>query len=85
MPLSRKRKKEGKSRSRDRSEPQNAPAPPKETPTGGGGLLTRMRGGFQGMAGGGAGKKESLLSKIVTWAVVVLAAYFLARRFGILP
>jgi hypothetical protein len=43
-----------------------------------------MRGGFQKMAGT-APKKESLLSKIVTWAIVVAAAYFVARRFGIVP
>jgi hypothetical protein len=80
MPVSKKRRKEGRSKPRDRVEAGSAPpAPP---PAGGGGMLTRMRGGFQKMAGT-APKKESLLSKIVTWAIVVAAAYFVARRFGI--
>jgi len=86
MPVSKKRKKESKDRSRDRREAGSAPAPTREAPAeAGGGLLTRMRGGFQSMAGAGPKKKESLLSKIVTWAIVALAAYFVARRFGILP
>jgi len=83
MPVSKKRKKEGKTRSRDRREAASSPAPPEEVPAGG--LLTRMRGGFQSMAGTGARKKESSLSKIITWGILVLAAYFVARRFGILP
>ncbi|HEY6908853.1 MAG TPA: hypothetical protein VI356_05770 [Myxococcales bacterium] len=83
MPVSRKRRKEGKSRPRDRVEAASAPRadPPASS---GGGMLTRMRSGFQKMAGT-APKKESLLSKIVTWAIVAIAAYFVARRFGIVP
>ena len=82
MPLSKKRKKEGKPRSRDRREAANVPAPPEDAASGG--LLTRMRGGFQSMTGTSV-KKESRLSKIITWAIVLLAAYFVARRFGIIP
>jgi len=82
MPVSKKRKKEGKARSSDRREAASAPAPPEESSSG---LLTRMRGGFQSAAGTSLTKKESLLSKIITWAIVALAAYFVARRLGILP
>lgn len=84
MPVSRKRRKEGKSRPRDRVEAASAPRadPPASS---GGGMLTRMRGGFQKMAGTAPKKNESLLSKIVTWAIVAIAAYFVARRFGIVP
>jgi hypothetical protein len=86
MPVSKKRKKENRDRSRDRRDAGSAPAPSGQVPgEAGGGLLTRMRGGFQSMAGTGPKKKESLLVKIVTWAIVALAAYFVARRFGILP
>ena len=80
MPLSKKREKPKKKR----RESTPAAAPPSE-PAGGGGLLSRMRGGFQGMAGAGPKKKESLVSKIVTWALFAVAAYFLAKRFGLLP
>ncbi len=44
-----------------------------------------MRGGFQRVAGTALKKKESPLSKIITWAIVLLAAYFVARKLGILP
>jgi hypothetical protein len=84
MPVSKKRKKEGRNKSRDRGEAASAPAPaPAAEPAGG--LLTRMRGGFQSMAGTAPKKKESPLSKIITWAIVLLAAYFVARRLGIVP
>ncbi len=49
-----------------------------------GGLLTRMRGGFKGVAGAGPKKPESIWSKILTWALVAAAAYFVAKRFGII-
>ncbi len=82
MPLSKKRNKEGKKRRRDRgAAPATAPA---TEPSGGGGFLTRMRGGIRTVAGTGAPKKESLVSKILTWAIVAAAAYFVARRFGII-
>ena len=87
MPVSKKRKKpEKKRRARDeRAAPgPHASAPAESASTGGGGgLLSRMRGGFQSVTGTGPRKKESLLSKIVTWALMALVAYFLARRFGI--
>jgi len=50
-----------------------------------GGLLTRMRGGIQNVAGTGAKKRESPISKIVTLLLVLLAAYFVAKRFGLVP
>ncbi len=86
MPLSKKRKKEGRGKRRDRGGAPGAPVVPAQTAPapGGSGLLTRMRGGLQNMAGTGA-KKESLLSKIVTWALVIVVAYFVARRFGLVP
>ena len=83
MPLSKKRKKERRNKPREREPAPAAPAAP--APSAGGGLLTRMRGGIQGMAGTGARKPESLLSKIITWALVLAVAYFVARRFGIIP
>ena len=82
MPVSKKRKKEGRNKSRDRGEAASAQAPAAEPA---GGLLTRMRGGFQSVAGTAPKKKESPLAKIITWGIVLLAAYFVARRFGILP
>ncbi|HYS07104.1 MAG TPA: hypothetical protein VEP66_00110 [Myxococcales bacterium] len=86
MPVSKKRKKEGRNKSRDRGEAANAPAPPPAPAAEpAGGLLTRMRGGFQRVAGTALKKKESPLSKIITWAIVLLAAYFVARKLGILP
>jgi len=88
VPVSKKRKKpEKKRRARDEradAEP-HAGAPVESAPgAGGGGFLSRMRGGFQSVAGAGPKKKESLLSKIVTWALMALVAYFLAKRFGLL-
>jgi hypothetical protein len=87
MPVSKKRKKDGRKKARDRgagpavhTSPAPATAPPEPAS---GGLLTRMRGGFQAMAGTRA-KKQSLLSKVVTWAILALALYFVARRFGII-
>jgi hypothetical protein len=44
-----------------------------------------MRGGIQNVAGAGAKKRESPISKIVTLLLVALAAYFVARRFGLIP
>ncbi|MCA1827423.1 MAG: hypothetical protein LC689_10865 [Myxococcales bacterium] len=83
MPVSKKRKPEKKKR-RDRDlSPAPAPAAPAE-PIGGGGFLSKMRGGFQAVAGAGPKKPESLISKVVTWALVALVAYFVAKRFGIL-
>jgi hypothetical protein len=85
VPISKKRKKQEKKR-RPRDGDERAPEPRAAEPEsrGGGGLLSRMRGGFQGVAGTGPKKPESLLSKIITWALVALVAYFLARRFGII-
>ena len=84
MPVSKKRKIEKKKR-RDH-EPSGAPvAPPGEQPSGGSGFLGKMRGGFQAVAGGGPKKPESLWSKILTWALVVAVAWFVAKRFGLLP
>ena len=81
MPLSRKRKKKEARAHRDRD---GKPAPAPGEPPGGGGFLSGMRGGLKGLAGAGAKKKESLVSKIVTWAIVAVALYFVARRFGII-
>jgi hypothetical protein len=87
MPVSKKRKKDVRKKARERSAvpaAHTAPGTPSTAPeTGSGGLLTRMRGGFQSMAGASA-RKQSLLSKVVTWLIVALAVYFVARRFGIL-
>jgi len=83
MPVSKKRKIE-KKKHRDRSEPTaSAPAAPIE-PAGGGGFLSKMRGGFKSVAGAGPKKPESLVSKIITWALVAVVAYFVAKRFGII-
>jgi hypothetical protein len=84
MPVSKKRKKDDRGKRRERGDAPAAPGAP--TPAGGGsrgGMLSRMRGGFQNMAGAGP-KKESLLSKVITWAILLVALYFIARRFGIL-
>lgn len=85
MPLSKKRVKSEKKKRRDRSAGPAAPSGVQaESSSGGGGLMGRMRGGIKDLAGSGPKKKESLASKILTWALVVAAAYFLARRFGII-
>jgi hypothetical protein len=85
MPVSKKRKKDERGKRRERAEAPPVPAaPPPDSGGIGGGLLTRMRGGFQNMAGAGSRKKESLLSKVITWAILLVALYFVARRFGIL-
>ena len=83
MPISKKRKKGDKKKRRERDEQPAAPAAPSE-PAGGGGLLSRMRGGLQNVAGAGTKKRESLVSKIVTWVLIAAAAYFVARRFGLI-
>lgn len=83
MPISKKRKKrEGRSR-RDRD---LQPSQQAESSSGGGGLMSGMRGGIKNLVGAGEAKKkkESLVSKIVTWVLVAVALYFVARRFGIL-
>lgn len=49
------------------------------------GLLSRMRGGFQKVAGTAPSKPESIVSKIVTWAIVLVAAWFVAKRLGWIP
>ena len=85
MPESKKRVKSGKKRRRDRDGASPAAASSGEVPSGGGGFLGKMRGGIQTVAGAAPSrKKESLLSKVLTWALVLLAAILLARRFGIL-
>ena len=43
-----------------------------------------MRGGFKSAAGTGVKKQESLLSKILTWGLLLLVAYFVAKRFGVI-
>ena len=84
MPVSRKRKKPEKKR--HAREPGSAPPPAaSESAPAGGGLLTRMRGGIRTVAGAGPAKKESLASRILTWALVAVAAWFVAKRLGILP
>lgn len=82
MPLSKKRKKkEGRAHRTEAHPAARAPEP-----TGGSGFLSGMRGGLKDLAGtGGAKKKESLIGKIVTWALFAVALYFVARRFGVLP
>jgi hypothetical protein len=49
------------------------------------GLMGRMRGGLKTITGQGAKKEESRLSRLLTWALVLVAAYFVARRFGLVP
>ena len=83
MPVSKKRKRPERTKRRggtDGHEP-----PPSAEPASGGGVLTRMRGGIQNVAGAGAKKRESPISKIVTLLLVALAAYFVAKRFGLIP
>lgn len=85
MPVSKKRKKPEK-KQRAREPGASAPPPARESaPEGGGGFLTRMRGGIRNVAGAGPAKKESLASRILTWALVAVAAWFVAKRLGILP
>ena len=83
MPLSKKRKRP--ERTKRRSGGDGSAAPPSAEPASGGGLLTRMRGGIRNVAGAGPKKRESPISKIVTLLLVALAAYFVAKRFGIIP
>jgi hypothetical protein len=83
MPLSKKRKRP--ERTRRRSGTDGSQPPPPVEPASRGGLLTRMRGGIQNVAGTGAKKRESPISKIVTLVLVALAAYFVAKRFGLIP
>ena len=89
MPVSKKRRKPEKKRHR-RDAPETPAAGQHSAPaegagaSGGGGFLGRMRGGFQSMTGSGPKKPESLLSKIVTWALVAAVAYFVAKRFGLI-
>jgi hypothetical protein len=85
MPVSKKRKKEDarKGRTRDHAAPA-APAAP-AGPEGPSGLLGRMRGGLRNVAGSGSKKPESLLSKVLTWALVLIVAWFAAKRLGIIP
>lgn len=82
MPVSKKRKKNEKRRHREiPAAPPGAPVEPAPS----GGFLGRMRSGLRNVAGVGAPKKESPLSKILTWALVLAVAYFAARRLGIIP
>jgi len=82
MPISKKRKKGEKKKRRERGEPPPAAPAPAETASGGG-FLSSMRSGLRNVASAG-GKKESWVSKLLTWAIVAAAAYFIARRFGII-
>jgi hypothetical protein len=82
MPLSKKRRRPDGTRRRggtDRTEAASS------EPATAGGLLTRMRGGIQNVARTGAKKRESPISKIVTLLLVAVAAYFVAKRFGLIP
>jgi hypothetical protein len=82
MPVSKKRRRPEGTRRRggtDRTEAASS------EPASAGGVLTRMRGGIRNVAGSGAKKRESPISKIVTLLLVALAAYFVARRFGLIP
>ena len=85
MPLSKKRKKPEKREERARGDAGAAAAPAAPAAESGGGLLTRMRGGIRTGAGAGPAKKESAASRILTWALVAVAAWFVAKRLGILP
>jgi hypothetical protein len=82
MPISKKRKKEKKRAGHDRDVRPAASGVPVEPA--GGGFLSRMRGGFKSAAGTGVKKQESLLSKILTWGLLLLVAYFVAKRFGVI-
>src|SRR5262249_44823958 len=85
MPVSKKRKPEKKKRHDHEPSGEIAPgAGSPAEPSGAGGFLSRMRGGLQNVTGTGPKKKESLLSKVITWALVAVAAWFVAKRFGIL-
>ena len=47
-----------------------------------GGLMTKMRGGFQGAVGGGdANGKGSFLNQVLWFAVLAAAVFFFARGF----
>jgi hypothetical protein len=83
MPVSKKRKHDDKKRrARDGTAAAARPAP--ESPVARR-LFTRMRGGIKSVAGTVPKKPESLISKVLTWALIVAAAYFVAKRFGIVP
>ena len=84
MPLSKKRKKREKKKGR--RAPDAAPAATERAPepAASGGFLSRMRGGVQNVAGTGGKKRESWLSRIITIALLAAAAYFVARRLGII-
>jgi hypothetical protein len=83
MPLSKKRRRPERTRRRGGTEGSQGPS--SAQPASGGGVLTRMRGGIQNVAGAGPKKRESPISKIVTLLLVALAAYFVAKRFGLIP
>jgi hypothetical protein len=83
MPISKTRKKDERKKRRNRDKEPVAPGRSIEPATRGG-MLTRIRGGFQNVAGRGGNKRESLLSKLLTWGLLALVAYFVARRFGII-
>lgn len=83
MPVSRKRKKDDRKRRNRESSPPPPGAPPE--PERVGGLLSKMRGGIKDLTGTGTRKPESLLSKILTWALVLAVAYFAAKRLGLIP
>ena len=87
MPVSKRRKKPDKKRSKGAAQAEGGAEKPRaaaESSSGGGGLMSRMRGGIQSVAGAGPKKPETLISKIITWALVALVAYFVAKRFGII-
>jgi hypothetical protein len=83
VPVSKKRKRPERTKRRSGGDGSAAPASA-ETPSSGG-LLTRMRGGIRNVAGTGPKKRESPISKIITLLLVAAAAYFVAKRFGIIP
>lgn len=45
-----------------------------------GGMMTRMRSGFQSVAGGGKAKKNKVLDILLWIAVIAAAIFFFARR-----
>ena len=86
MPVSKRRRKDETRKRRNRDAPAPAPASgPAPAPAPASGLLSRMRGGFQKVAGTGPKKPESAFSKILTWAIVLVAAYFVAKKLGWIP
>lgn len=73
-----KRKKVKRRKGRQRS---TASVESKETEDNPGGTMSSLRGGFRGLVGGGPKKKESLLGKVITYALIAAAVGVLIWRF----